>query len=59
MTGTGYTLGGWEYMTVPAVTPPQGGNPNFQNVCLGFDNAGTPVVGYAASNLEFGKQRPE
>ena len=59
MTGTGYTLGGWEYMTIPAVTPPQGGNPNFQNVCLDFDSNGLPVVGYAASSLEFGKQRSE
>ncbi len=59
MSGTGYTLGGWEYMTVPAVNPPQGGNSTFQNVCLGFDLAGNPVVGYAATNLEFGKQCPE
>ena len=57
--GTGYTTGNWEYMTVPAVNPPQGGNSTFQNVCLGFDTNGTPVVGYAATNLEFGKQLPE
>jgi len=52
---TGYTKGAWEYMTVPAITPPQGGDPKFQNVCLGFDSSGTPVVGYLGSNLEFGK----
>ena len=52
---TGYTTGAWEYMTVPALTPPQGGDPKFQNVCLDFDNAGTPVVGYLGTNLEFGK----
>ena len=57
--GTGYTLEGWEYMTVPAITPPQGGNSTFQNVCLGFDTSGVPVVGYAATNLEFGKQLSE
>lgn len=59
MNGTGYTLRGWEYMTVPSITPAQGGNPNFQNVCLGFDTAGLPVLGYAASTLEFGKQLTE
>lgn len=52
---TGYTTGAWEYMTVPAITPPQGGDPKFQNVCLGFDSAGKPVVGYLGTNLEFGK----
>lgn len=57
--GNGYTTGNWEYMTVPAVNPPQGGSPTFQNVCLGFDSHGTPVVGYAAKNLEFGKWMDE
>lgn len=52
---TGYTTGAWEYMTVPAITPPQGGDPKFQNVCLDFDTAGKPVVGYLGTNLEFGK----
>lgn len=52
---TGYTTGAWEYMTVPALTPPQGGDPKFQNVCLDFDSAGKPVVGYLGTNLEFGK----
>jgi hypothetical protein len=51
----GYATGYWEYMTVPAITPPQGGNTNFQNVCLDFDSAGRPVVGYLGTNLEFGK----
>lgn len=52
---TGYTTGAWEYMTIPAINPPQGGDPKFQNVCLDFDSAGIPVVGYLATNLEFGK----
>lgn len=52
---TKYTTGDWEYMTVPAITPPQGGDSKFQNVCLDFDTAGRPVVGYLGSNLEFGK----
>ena len=50
-----YTTGIWEYMTVPALTPPQGGDPKFQNVCLDFDRSGRPVVGYLGTNLEFGK----
>ena len=52
---TGYTTGAWEYMTVPAISVPQGGDPKFQNVCLGFDSSNNPVVGYLGSNLEFGK----
>lgn len=51
----GYTTGMWEYMTVPAITPPQGGDTKFRSVCLDFDNAGLPVVGYLGTNLEFGK----
>jgi hypothetical protein len=51
----GYTTGNWEYMTVPAITPPQGGTKEFQNVCLDFDSAGLPVVGYLGANIEFGK----
>ena len=54
-TATGYTTGSWEYMTVPAITPPQGGDPKFQSVCLDFDSSGNPVVGYLGTNLEFGK----
>lgn len=56
---TGYTTGAWEYMTVPAITPPQGGDPKFQNVCLDFDSDGRPVVGYLGTNLEFGKALDE
>ena len=52
---TGYTESGWEYMTVPAITPPQGGDGKFKQVCLDFDSAGRPVVGYLGTNLEFGK----
>ena len=55
----GYTTGNWEYMTVPAITPPQGGDSKFQKVCLGFDTSGIPVLGFCATNLEFGKQRSE
>ena len=55
----GYTTGNWEYMTVPAITPPQGGDSKFQKVCLGFDTNGIPVLGYCATNLEFGKQLSE
>ena len=51
----GYTTGAWEYMSVPAITPPQGGDPKFQQVCLDFDSSGLPVVGYLGTNLEFGK----
>ena len=51
-----YTTKNWEYMTVPAITPPQGGDAKFQQVCLDFDSAGVPVVGYLGTNLEFGKQ---
>ena len=50
----GYTTGNWEYMTVPAITAPQGGKSEFQNVCLDFDSSGNPVVGYLGSNIEFG-----
>ena len=55
----GYTTGAWEYMTVPAITPPQGGDSKFQKVCLGFDTKGIPVLGFCATNLEFGKQLSE
>lgn len=54
-----YTTGEWDCMTVPAITPPQGGDPKFQQVCLDFDSSGNPVVGYLGTNLEFGKQRSE
>ena len=53
--GSGYTTGAWEYMTVPAITPPQGGDTKFQSVCLDFDTNDIPVVGYLGTNLEFGK----
>jgi hypothetical protein len=55
----GYTTGKWEYMTVPAITPPQGGDSKFKTVCLDFDSAGRPVVGYLGTNLEFGKALDE
>lgn len=52
---TRYTTGNWEYMTVPSITPAQGGSQKFQSVCLDFDTKGIPVVGYLGTNLEFGK----
>jgi len=51
----GEVTGGWESMTVPAISPPQGGDEKFKNVCLDFDSAGNPVVGYLGNNLEWGK----
>lgn len=53
--GDGYVTGDWEFMTVPALTPPQGGDVKFQNVCLDFDSSGNPVIAYLGTNLEFGK----
>lgn len=50
----GYVTGSWEFMTVPALTSPQGGDPKFQNVCLDFDSTGKPIIGYLGENLEFG-----
>ncbi|MFW6364307.1 MAG: hypothetical protein ACOC0D_10720, partial [Spirochaeta sp.] len=52
---TNGTTGEWEYMNVPAITPPQGGSTNFKRVNLEFDSSGVPVVGYLGTNLEFGK----
>jgi hypothetical protein len=49
----GYTTGNWEYATVPALDPPQGGSPKFQTVNLGFTTAGLPVLGYLGTNIEF------
>ena len=51
----GYATGAWEYMTVPSLSPAQGGDNKFQAVCLDFDSSGRPVVGYLGTNLEFGK----
>lgn len=51
----GNVTGNWECMTVPALTPPQGGSTMFKHVCLDFDSAGIPVLGYLGTNLEFGK----
>ncbi|MCL2805120.1 MAG: hypothetical protein FWD26_04195 [Treponema sp.] len=53
----GFTTGAWEYRTIPALDPPQGGIPAFQKVNLDFlthEGGGyTPVLGYLGSNLEF------
>jgi hypothetical protein len=49
----GYTTGNWEYATVPAIDPPQGGSSKFQKVNLGFRTDGRPVLGYLGTNIEF------
>jgi hypothetical protein len=49
----GYTTGNWEYMTVPAYTPPQGGSLKFKQVNLGFRTDGWPVLGYLGTKIEF------
>nr|WP_314994047.1 hypothetical protein [uncultured Treponema sp.] len=51
----GFVTGRWECMTVPTLTPAQGGTPKFKKVNLGFDTAGLPVLGYLGSYIEFGK----
>jgi hypothetical protein len=52
----GYTNGNWEYRTVPAVDPPQGGSNKFQKVNLDFRPNGDPILGYLAQNIEFSYQ---
>lgn len=49
-----YTTGEWEYMTIPAIDPPQIGDNKFQNVCVDFDANGNVIIGYLGSYLEFG-----
>jgi hypothetical protein len=49
----GYTTGKWEYMTVPALTPPQGGSTKFKQVNLGFRSDDRPVLGYLGTKIEF------
>ena len=49
----GYTTGSWEYRTVPALDPPQGGIPAFQKVNLDFLSDGRPILGYLGTNIEF------
>ena len=51
----GFVTGRWDCMTIPTLTPAQGGTPKFKKVNLGFDTDGRPVVGYLGSNIEFGK----
>ena len=41
-------------MTVPTVTPAQGGGLKFKKVHLGFDTADRPVLGCLGDNIEFG-----
>ena len=57
--GSNYTTGKWEYMTIPALTPPQGSDGKFKQVNLDFDASGRPVVGYLGTNIEFGKALDE
>jgi len=49
----GYTTNDWEYRTVPAKQPPQGGVPGFQKVSLGFMLNGDAMLGYLGANIEF------
>ena len=51
----GFVTGRWECMTIPTITPAQGGTPKFKKVNLGFDTQDRPVLGYLGSNIEFGK----
>ena len=51
----GFVTGKWDCMTVPTITPAQGGTPKFKKVNLGFDTQGRPVLGYLGDNIEFGK----
>lgn len=50
----GFVTGNWEFMTVPALTPPQGGSLSFKHVNLGFNSSNVPVISYLGTNLEFG-----
>lgn len=54
-----YVTDNWEVMTVPAKTPPQGGNPKFKQVNLDFDSSGNPILGYLGTNIEFSREIPE
>lgn len=49
----GYVTGHWECMTAPALDVPQGGLPQFNHLCLDFNTAGKPVIGYLADDLEY------
>ena len=51
----GFVTGKWDCMTVPTLTPAQGGTPEFKKVNLGFDTSGRPVLGYLGNTIEFGK----
>jgi len=50
----GFVTGYWEFMTVPALTPPQGGSLSFKHVNLGFNTSNVPLISYLGTNLEFG-----
>jgi hypothetical protein len=55
----GYATGEWEYLTVPVLTPPQGGLTKFLKVNLDFNTSGDPILGYAASSIEHSRRLPE
>jgi hypothetical protein len=55
----GYATGQWETLTVPVITPPQGGLTKFLWVNLGFNTASDPILGYAASSIEASRRLPE
>ncbi|HQC26402.1 MAG TPA: hypothetical protein PLU31_02000, partial [Treponemataceae bacterium] len=48
------TTGNWEYMTIPAITAPQGGSQKFKQINLDFLSDGRPIIGYLGNNIEFG-----
>ena len=51
----GFVTGKWDCMTVPTLTPAQGGTPEFKKVNIGFDTSGRPVLGNLGNTIEFGK----
>ncbi|HAP43558.1 MAG: hypothetical protein A2087_08195 [Spirochaetes bacterium GWD1_61_31] len=55
----GTVTGNWEYMTVPVNSAPVGGNTKFLKTNLGFNSSGHPIIGYAASQIEYTRLLPE
>lgn len=57
--GSGFVTGTWEYMTVPTLTVPQGGIPQFRRVNLGFSTTDDVLVGYLGAAIEYARLLPE
>ncbi|MCD6398167.1 MAG: hypothetical protein J7L71_11575, partial [Spirochaetaceae bacterium] len=53
--------GKWEIVTVPAISVPVGGMPQFNHTQLGFyaDTTSLPVIGWLGSKLEYSKLKRE